>query len=454
VLIPGLPTLARSVLLVAVLVLLSPVPGRSQAPEAGRPQAADAQTLSRPWRFAFGGQARLRYERDAGFTLLGYDPESGDDLLLERIRLDFSAHHRSGPRVFLQLQDAHAFLTTLEDSDFPASSPIEDTLDVRQLYGEWLRLGGSALGFRIGRQQISYGDQRVFGPGNWGNTGRFAWDAAMLKVDTRWVWSDLWVGKYLQYKSDVWPNHAVGDFVTVVSYTQVKQLPFRLDVFYVYKQDTSGKTVGESGRGNLRSHTVGTQIERTGSVLDAGLTLISQSGRYADDRTRAFGMNVKGGATASILWKPRLAVQYTAGSGDANPRDGNHGTFDGVYGGRDIYFYGYLNLFFWANLRDAEIDLRVSPRPWLSLFAEYHHFNLDEATDAWYTTGLKVARRDPTGRSGTDLGNELDVRFTATPWKHIELMAGLGRFFPGGFVRNTGPAAPATWYFAQTSYTW
>ena len=45
--------------------------------------------------------------------------------------------------------------------------------------------------------RISYGDQRVFGPGNWGNTGRFAWDAATLKVDTRWFWSDVWVGKYL-----------------------------------------------------------------------------------------------------------------------------------------------------------------------------------------------------------------------------------------------------------------
>ena len=86
---------------------------------------------------------------------------------------------------------------------------------------------------------------------------------------------------------------------------------------------------------------------------------------------------------------PRLAAQYTLGSGDANPSDGTHGTFDGVYGGRDIFFYGYLNLFFWANLRDAEIDLSAKPRRWSTLFLEYHHFDLDEATDAWYTTGLK-----------------------------------------------------------------
>jgi hypothetical protein len=429
----------------------------SDAGEDGRrdPWSQVRDMRAGPLTFDFSGQVRIRYERDVGFTLKGYEPGAQDDLLLERVRLDLSSRFGNGPRLFLQLQDAHAFLTTLQDSDFPASSPIEDTLDIRQLHAEWLRIGGSAVGFRIGRQEISYGDQRVFGPGSWGNTGRFAWDAAMLKVDTRWFASDLWVGKFLQYKSDVWPDRAADEPMNLVSYTQVKRLPFRLDLFYVLKDDASGKTVGESGTGNLRSNTIGFQTERAGSdVVDAGATVIGQFGRYGRDRLRAFGMNVKAGATVPVDWKPRLGGQYTLGSGDANPNDGIHGTFDGVYGGRDIFFYGYLNLFFWANLRDAEIDLSAKPRKWSSLFLEYHHFALDEATDAWYTTALKPFRRDPTGESGTTLGSELDFRVTATPWTHVELMAGFGRFFPGGFVERTGPAAPANWYFAQTSYTW
>jgi len=434
----------------------------SVAPASGAGESGHSDPWSQmkgmragPLTFDFSGQVRMRYERDVGFTLKGYEPGAHDDLLLERVRLELSTRLWNGPRLFLQLQDAHAFLTTLKDSDFPTSSPIEDTLDIRQLYAEWLQIGGGAVGFRIGRQEISYGDQRVFGPGNWGNTGRFAWDAAMLKVDTRWFGSDLWVGKFLQYKSDVWPDHTVDEPMNVVSYTKVKRLPFRLDLFYVLKDDPSGKTAGESGTGDLRSHTIGFQAESTGlDVVDGGATVIGQFGRYGRDRLRAFGMNVKAGATVPVEWKPRLGGQYTLGSGDADPNDGTHGTFDGVYGGRDIFFYGYLNLFFWANLRDAEIDLSVKPRRWSTLFLEYHHFDLDEATDAWYTTGLKPFRRDPTGKSGTTLGSELDFRMTATPWAHVELMAGFGRLFPGGFVKNTGPAAPANWYFAQTSHAW
>ena len=222
----------------------------TQIAPLARASAADAGGYQDPWSqvkgiragplsFDFSGQVRMRYERDVGFTLLGYEPGAADDLLLERVRLDLSARLWNRPRLFLQLQDSHAFLTTLVDSDFPSSSPIEDTLDIRQLYAEWLRIGGSAVGFRIGRQEISYGDQRVFGPGSWGNTGRFSWDAAMLKVDTHWFGSDLWIGKFLQYKSDVWPDRAVDEPLTLVSYTQVKRLPFRLDLFYVMKDDSS-----------------------------------------------------------------------------------------------------------------------------------------------------------------------------------------------------------------------
>ena len=92
--------------------------------------------------FDFGGQTRLRYEYDDGFTIKGYEPGGHDQLLLERVRLDLSARFWERPRLFLQLQDAHPFLTRLGESDFPQSSPIEDMIDIRQLYVEWLRIGG------------------------------------------------------------------------------------------------------------------------------------------------------------------------------------------------------------------------------------------------------------------------------------------------------------------------
>jgi hypothetical protein len=398
---------------------------------------------------------RARYEHDDGFTLKGYASENNDNLLLERIRLDFSVRIGEKARFVLQLQDAHAFLTQFEDKDFPRSNPIEDTLDVRQLYGEWLHIGSSAMGFKIGRQQISYGDQRVFGPGNWGNTGRFSWDAAMLKVNTKWIESDIWVGSYLRYKSNEWPDPHVDDFMTLVNYTQVKDLPLRLDVFYVLKRDTSGTITSESTPGDLRSHTLGFQAEgKAFKILDGGATYVRQFGKQGGDKVRAQGFSGKLGVTLPLAWTPRIGAQLTWGSGDSNPSDGIHGTFDGVYGGRDIYFYGYLNLFFWANLYDSEIDVRLRPLRNIEINSEYHHFALAEAKDAWYSTGLQAQRRDPSGQSGRNLGDEIDTHVSWTTSKHWEIMAGYGHFFPGPFVAKTGPSARANWYCLQTTFNW
>jgi hypothetical protein len=408
-----------------------------------------------PLVFGFGGQVRLRYEYYEGSTLKGYDPGSSDELLLERVRLELATRLGEKPLLFLQLQDAHAFLTKFEDSDFPKSNPIENTLDVRQLYLEWLRIGESPFGFRLGRQQISYGDQRVFGPGNWGNTGRFAWDAAMLKIETDWFWMDLWIGKFLQYKTSVWPDQSVDNFSTFVTYVGIKNLPLRLDLFYVKKDDNREQVTGESGKGYLSSSAVGLQAEgQVGDSLRGGATVIGQFGRYGGDEIRAFGANVSLGFTIPAAWTPGIGGKITYGSGDRDPQDGIHGTFDGVYGGRDIYFYGYLNLFFWANLWDNELDLTLRPHRNVVIYLEYHHFALAEKCDAWYTTGLTPYRRDATGQSGTSLGDELDFRVSWTLWNHLELMGGFGRFFPGAFVSHTGSASDAMWSFLQTAYSW
>jgi len=456
--------LGRALSLLLALFALSPWPSRANErieADKGSPSREDfichhtKDIPIGPARLDLGGQARLRYEYDDGFTLKGYEPGGHDVLLLQRVRLDVDVRLPQRIRMFFQVQDAHAFLTRYGDDDFPKSNPLEDTFDLRQAYLEWLGIRGSPIGFRVGRQQISYGDQRFFGPGNWGNTGRYAWDAAMLKLETSAVSLDCWVGRYLQYKSSDWPNRAIEDFFTAVGYAHFQKLPFRLDVFYVYKEDSSGAVQGETGStGNIQTHSVGFQAEGDAlGFFHAGASFAGQGGQWAKDTVRAFGANAKLGAKMPLPWSPEITAQYTWGSGDRDPNDGVHGTFDGVFGGRDIYFYGYLNLFFWANLRDAELNLSFKPHPSITAFVAYHHFELDQEKDAWYTTGLKPFRRDSSGQAGTQLGDEIDLRLVWAIGHHLELSAGYGRLVPGNFVRRTGPSGPANWSFCQILYS-
>lgn len=408
-----------------------------------------------PFVLTLGGQLRLRFEYDDQFSVKQYAPGTTDKVLLERLSLTADLRWKRWLRTFVELRDAHAFLTRMGAADFPQANPYDDHLDIRQAYLEAFLDDAHPVGFRVGRQQIAYGDQRVFGPGQWGNTGRWCWDAAMVILRGRDLTLDLWVGRPVKNRPDAWPNRWAEAPTVAVAYLKTRTLPLRLDLFYVMKHDGTGTVQGESGRGDLLSHSVGLQFDGTAlaNVLDYGGTFVLQTGRRASDLLSAAGANVRVGASAPAPWKPRVAFQFTWGSGDRDPHDGMHGTFDGVLGGADIYFYGQMNLFYWANLRDIEFDFHLRPVSGLEIRLEYHYFMLDRARDAWYTTGLKALRRDDTGRSGRDLGHELDVRVAYTPVRGIDLMAGYSRFLPGPYVRATGAAPPANWLMFQAAFS-
>jgi len=406
-----------------------------------------------PFLVTVGGQLRLRYEYDDQFNVKQYAPGTTDHILLERLTLHTDIRWKKWLRVYVELRDAHAFLTHMKASDFPKANPYNDHLDIRQGFVEAFTAEDDPVGIKVGRQQISYGDQRVFGPGQWGNTGRWCFDAAMIILRNRDLRLDLWAARPVQNRPEVWPNHWAAAPTLAVAYLQTRTLPFRLDFFYVMKHDGTGTVQGETGKGDLLSHSIGLQFEgkAASDVLDYSGTFVYQFGRRASDRLTAAGANVRLGATAPIAWKPRLAAQFTWGSGDRDPHDGQVGTFDGVLGGADIYFYGQMNLFFWANLRDYEADLHLHPMDGLEVRAEYHYFTLDRPRDAWYTTGLKALRQDPNGRAGRELGHELDLRATWRAYRGVELMIGYSHFFPGAFVRATGGATPGNWVMVQTA---
>ncbi|NWG13466.1 MAG: alginate export family protein [Acidobacteria bacterium] len=397
-----------------------------------------------------GGQFRTRWEAQDQFDIRGYAPGAGVQFVLTRISVDFNFHIGPNTRAFLELRDARAIGSKLGREDFRRSNPFEDVVDIRQGFVEATKIAGSPIGIKIGRQQISYGDQRVFGPGQWGNTGRYAWDAAMLKVETSRLDSEIWVGRFVRNLPEIWPNRPFAAPTAFVSYNRLKGLPLSLDLFYTLKHESQATIHTETGSAGLHSHSIGVQAQGTAvRVMDYAGTYVRQFGRFGPYDICASGLNASTGITFPLPWSPRLAGQFTRGSGDPYPASGTYGTFDGVFGGADIMFYGYLNLFFWPNLRDLQADIQARPFKSLTLRSEFHHFALDQARDAWYSTAGRVQRRDPTGSSGRYLGKELDVRAIWKANDHLELMGGFGYFRPGRFVGSTGPSANAHWHFLQ-----
>jgi hypothetical protein len=205
--------------------------------------------------------------------------------------------------------------------------------------------------------------------------------------------------------------------------------------------------------GDLLTHALGFYFE--GALpegLDWGGLLAFQFGDYGRDDVRAFGAHARIGYRFDIGWSPRLALAFTCGSGDRDPEDGTHGTFDGLFGSIDR-LYGRMNLFAWMNLEDYQAGVEIRPWKKVEFSLEYHYFLLAQEKDAWYSSKGLPARQDPTGRSGRDLGQEVDL---IAGWKvrsDLELLVGYSHFFPAGFMERTGPAGGADWAFLQAEYS-
>lgn len=63
---------------------------------------------------------------------------------------------------------------------------------------------------RAGRQQIGDGDQRLIGPGNWGNTSR-TFDAVKLSLERKFFTAEVFAASVVAQFATAWDHHVDGD---------------------------------------------------------------------------------------------------------------------------------------------------------------------------------------------------------------------------------------------------
>ena len=85
------------------------------------------------------------------------------------------------------------------------------------------------------------------------------------------------------------------------------------------------------------------------------------------------------------------------------------------------YDTGWTDIVGRQNIHDLNAHLYLDPAPWCTVWIQYHHFQLAERGDALYNAGGVAIRRDATGASGSDVGDELDlvVNFHLTNYSDI-----------------------------------
>ena len=415
-------------------------------------------------KLVFWSSLRFRYEMQDNFNIKSYGarPIAGkqdDSFLIGRLRLGFSYQPLEDVLVSIGMQQSMVWDLALDKSDFyntkfdRENNPYEDKWEPFNTYIQLSNILSQPFSVKAGRQLIYYGDNRIFGPGQWGNTGRWIWDAVKASYKSSWGFGDVYYGRTIIHDPDVISITHRHGFESLGFYGHVDiptgSLQLGLEPFAMTKKDNHERYKGEDGvYGDFDTYYLGARIFfKNFRGVDFDLTYIKQQGDYGSDDVDAYGYHLLLGYHFNHLpFCPFLSAEYSYGSGDSDPRDRKHETFDAAFGARDK-MYGRMNLFQWKNIRDAQVNLEATPRKGIHIKAEYHKFWLAEKRDGWYLN--PKVYRDETGHSGDEVGSEFDLVLKVNLPEGNEIQAGYSHFWPDRFAKRLASDKQANWVFIQ-----
>jgi hypothetical protein len=436
----------------------------------------------------FGGFERLRFEDHEGYNIPGEPgnpPKANNDFrangadtansyLLSKLRFHagytatwFGAYVEGQSSMAWNDQRWAYFANPLPPGEVnrQGRGPESDTIDLHQAYVTVGNLKEFPLAVKVGRQILAYGEERLVGPTEWNNIGR-TFDAAKVTLQTEWVAADFFTSRVVIPQDGRFDTDNDHELFSGVYATTAKIPTTTLDLYF-FSRNASIKALTDVPSPQFPQptardvYTVGGRVKsKPGEIghWDYSVEGAYQFGSFRDTRagaptTRltqdAFMAVVQGGYTFTNTWaKPRLGAEFDYGSGDSNPHDGTHGTFDNLYPTQHK-FYGMMDFISLQNIMDAGVNLSLKPHPRVSLALMGNFLWLANTHDSFYT-----ALGTPRGGTATTPGNGYGVNpsynsyvgseltavagWAVTRWALLE--GGYGHFFHGDYLAQTWSA--------------
>ncbi len=396
--------------------------------------------LDEDFTLSVGGEFRFRVNSFTN-TAFGARAVTQDTSLEHRVFLHFDLKYRDVARVFVQGVNAE-----IEDNDIPLIPIEENRFDIHQGFLDLRILGEDVpLTLRIGRQELQYGAQRLISPLDWGNTRR-RFDGVKLFYEAPDFGFDVFyvrpfdpiavnIGENQNRKPDEYREemHLYGIYST---YTGIPN--HGIDGYFFALRDRGDFVNANSNAGDISLYTLGARFWGRTGPWDYDTELTGQWGRWAGDTIQAWSWSLDSGVTFDHLpWSPRLGVGFDLATGDDDPTDGKHGTFYQLFPLAHAYL-GYLDLVARQNIIAQNINLTMKPAENVKAHIAWHTFWLYEESDALYNAGGVPIRRDPSGKSGSDVANELDITVAWQIDTHQSILLGYSHIWNNNFIRQTG----------------
>ncbi|HXE14437.1 MAG TPA: alginate export family protein [Bryobacteraceae bacterium] len=394
----------------------------------------------------FAGEERLRGEGTLG---IGFKDQT-DRYLLNRVRLDMQILPSNWLKFEFQAQDARAFWR-----EEPGKPPYQNTWDLRLAYMELGNLDRYHAMFRMGRQELAFGDERLIGNSNWTNAAR-SFDGYRAAVRFKKFRVDAFAASVVVLSNGDVGRHMPGNY-TEGLYGEIDHVIPNATVqpYFIWRRNPGQKL----GNGILGTEAFGTTGVRWIGKLPANFSYNSetaiQRGSLGTDSVAAWATHLEIGHQFPTTWRwqPKYVAEYNYASGDRNVNDTTRGTFDTLYASshNKIEFADQVG---WKNVQEFRTGPDFKPYRKLLIAIRYADIWLANAHDALYASNgtPTVIRAD--GSAGRWVGQEFDGTAIYSFTKANQLGGGYGYLLPGTFLKTAagGHAYSYPFLFYSTSF--
>lgn len=386
-------------------------------------------TDKKTW-LSFGSEIRYQYFYVKNENW-GEEPLDKDGYLLTRALIHADFHRGKHFRTFVQLQSSMA-------GSRPSPSPIdENPLEIHQAFADYSfnSSAKSKLTIRLGRQELSYGSQRLVsvreGPNN-----RQSFDAVRSIVTSGHHKLDIFYSHFVAARRGIFNDGFNKNVQFWGAYLVKNKAPIvqNIDVYYLgaWKRSTSF----DDGTGREIRHSIGSRIWNGRGNWRYDLEGLYQFGDFSGKTISAWTASLSTSYKFNhTILKPELNLKTELISGDKNYDDNKLQTFNPLFP-RGAYF-GLAALIGPANLVDIHPGISFGLTKELTVDLDYDAFWRYSSND-----GLYAVNMDPVysgkNMSRKYIGSQYAGSIVCKPNEFLYFRGELTWFAAGNYLKAAG----------------
>jgi len=379
---------------------------------------------------SLGGELRERYQNLHGYEF-GLAEFKDDDYLLHRVLLHGDLHLGKHFRTFVQFGSHYVFGKANE------KSPVEeDHFDLQQGFAEvqW-PLGSHTLTIRGGRQEMSFGSERLVSVRNNPNIRR-SFDAVRAGFKGGGFTVDAFYAAPLELRQGVLDDRDDDGqrFWGLYSIFNRPAARYAPDMDFYYLGLDRANAVYTQGIADEHRHTLGTRLWQRSGSWDYNFEFAYQFGRFGKDAISAWtAASDTGYRWAHVALKPRLGLKMDIISGDDNLHDRTLKTFNPLF--PKLAYFSENALVVPANLMNIYpyVDFEIAEGVELSLGWDFlWRYSVH---DAFYVNPFQPLEGTEQSRERS-IGSELTLDAGWQVNRNIQLNFAYVHLFTGGSLRS------------------